>query len=39
LRIKGLNRLTNFLTCKQEIKKVILENNIDIVLCSSTRRE
>lgn len=30
--IKGLNRLTHFLTCKRIIKKIIIENNIDIIL-------
>jgi len=30
--IKGLNRLTHFLSCKQIIKKVIVENNIDLIL-------
>lgn len=30
--IKGLNRLTHFLTCKRIIKKTIIENNIDIIL-------
>jgi len=32
LLIKGLNRLTHFLTCKRIIKKIIVENNIDIIL-------
>mgnify|MGYP003691368401 CR=1 FL=1 len=32
IRMKGLNRLTHFLSCKSEIKKIILENNIDIIL-------
>ncbi|MEK6947079.1 MAG: glycosyltransferase family 4 protein [Nanoarchaeota archaeon] len=30
--VKGLNRLTHFLTCKKIIKKIISENNIDIIL-------
>jgi glycosyltransferase involved in cell wall biosynthesis len=30
--IKGLNRLTHFLSCKQIIKKVIIENNINLIL-------
>jgi len=32
LRIKGLNRLTNFLNCKKTIKNVIQKYNIDIIL-------
>ena len=32
LRIKGLNRLTYFFTCKKDIEKTILENNIEIIL-------
>ncbi len=34
--IKGLNRLTSFLTCKKIIKKIIQEKNIDIILLYST---
>ena len=30
--VKGLNRLTHFLSCKRVIKKIIIENNIDIIL-------
>ena len=30
--IKGLNRATHFLTCKRVIKKILVENNIDIIL-------
>tara|TARA_B100001142_G_scaffold327395_1_gene384922 strand:- start:16 stop:1218 length:1203 start_codon:yes stop_codon:yes gene_type:complete len=30
--VKGLNRLTHFLSCKKIIKKIIIENNIDIIL-------
>lgn len=30
--IKGLNRISNFLTVKKIIKKVIIENKIDIIL-------
>lgn len=30
--LKGLNRLSYFLTCKKIIKKTIQENNIDIIL-------
>ncbi|RZD44395.1 MAG: hypothetical protein CXT78_06660 [Thaumarchaeota archaeon] len=29
--IKGLNRLTHFLTCKRIIRKILVENNIDII--------
>lgn len=32
LLIKGLNRLTNFLTCSRVIKRIITEKNIDIIL-------
>ena len=32
LLVKGLNRLTHFLSCKQIIKKVLIENNIDLIL-------
>lgn len=32
LRVKGLNRLTYFFTCKKDIEKTILENNIEIIL-------
>lgn len=32
IRLKGLNRITHFLSCKREIKKIISENNIDIIL-------
>ncbi len=32
IRLKGLNRMTHFLSCKSEIKKIILENKIDIIL-------
>ncbi len=31
LLIKGLNRLTHFLTCKKVIKKIIKKNNIDLI--------
>ncbi len=32
LLFKGLNRLTHFLSCKQIIKKIIIENSIDLIL-------
>jgi glycosyltransferase involved in cell wall biosynthesis len=32
LLVKGLNRLTHFISCKQIIKKVLVENNIDLIL-------
>ena len=32
LLVKGLNRLTHFIFCKQIIKKVLVENNIDLIL-------
>ena len=31
LLIKGLNRLTHFLSCKNVIKKIIKKNNIDLI--------
>jgi len=30
--IKGLNRLSHFLTCKKTIKNILIQNNIDIIL-------
>jgi len=32
LLVKGLNRLTHFFSCKRVIKKIIEQNNIDVVL-------
>lgn len=32
LRIKGLNRATQFLTCKRSIEKIVKEKKIDIIL-------
>lgn len=32
LLIKGLNRLTHFLSCRQIIKKVLIENKINLIL-------
>jgi glycosyltransferase involved in cell wall biosynthesis len=32
LLIKGLNRLTHYIFCKQIIKKILIENNIDLIL-------
>jgi len=32
LRIRGLNRITNFLTCKKIIKKIAIEKKIDVIL-------
>jgi len=31
LRVKGLNRITYFFTCKKDIEKTILENDIEII--------
>ena len=31
LLIKGLNRLTYFLSCKKTIKKILVENSIDLI--------
>jgi len=35
LLVKGANRLTHFLTCKNVIKKTVIENKIDIILLYS----
>jgi len=32
LRLKGLNRFTNFITCKKIIKKIVIEKKIDVIL-------
>ena len=32
LLVKGLNRLTHFISCKSIIKKVLVEHNIDLIL-------
>lgn len=32
LLVKGLNRITHFLTCQNVIKKTIIENKIDLIL-------
>ena len=29
--IKGLNRITNFLSCKEVIRDIVLKNNIDLI--------
>lgn len=36
LLVKGLNRITYFLTCKRIIKKTVIENKIDVIMTYST---